>query len=99
MGRYLLTNPAKADISEIAAYIRESNPSASKKVRRELQDAMRQLADFPGMGHIRDDLANESLRVWSVYAYLIIYRPESKPLQILRVVHGARDLRRFIFGP
>jgi plasmid stabilization system protein ParE len=98
MGRYHLTGPAKDDIREIVRYIRERNPSASVSVRRELQAAMRRLGDFPGMGHVRDELANESLRVWSVYSYLIVYRPERKPIEVLRVVHGARDLRRAVFG-
>lgn len=36
-------------------------------------------------------LANESPRVWSVFSYLIIYRPETKPVQILHVIRGTRD--------
>jgi antitoxin ParD1/3/4/toxin ParE1/3/4 len=94
MGRFLLTGPAKADIREIVAYVRERNPSAAPKVRQNLQQAMRRLADFPGIGHVRNDLSDESLRVWAVYSYLIVYRPDTRPLQVLRIVHGARDLKR-----
>jgi len=46
----------------------------------------------PGIGHVRDDLADESLRVWAVFSYLIIYRTDTKPVQIIRVIHGARDV-------
>ena len=98
MGRYLLTNPAKDDIREIVRYIRERNESASIKVRQEFQDAMRRLADFPGMGHLRNDLADESLRIWSVHSYLIVYRPDRQPIEVLRVVHGARDLQQALYG-
>ena len=42
--------------------------------------------------HARHDLGDETLRVWVVFSYLIIYRPNTKPLQIVRVVHGARDM-------
>lgn len=94
MGRFLLTGPAKIDIREIVAYVRERNAPAAPKVRQNLQEAMRRLADFPGIGHSRSDLSDESLRVWAVYSYLIVYRPDAKPLQIVRVVHGARDLKR-----
>jgi antitoxin ParD1/3/4/toxin ParE1/3/4 len=57
---------------------------------------MAKLARTPGMGHLREDLADEPLKFWPVYSYLIIYRPETRPLQIVRVLHGARDLRRLL---
>jgi antitoxin ParD1/3/4/toxin ParE1/3/4 len=39
-----------------------------------------------------DDLDDETLRVWPVHSYLIVYRPEQKPIEIVRVVSGFRDL-------
>ena len=50
------------------------------------------LADMPGMGHSRDDLADETLRAWPVHSYLIVYRPAQRPIEIVRVVSGFRDL-------
>ena len=55
---------------------------------------MRELAFMPGLGHERADLPNRRYRVWSVYSYLVIYRFGPKTLTVLRIVHGARDLRR-----
>ena len=49
MGRYVLSAPAKSDIREIVACIRQRNPDVAKRVRRELQEKMRRLSDFPGM--------------------------------------------------
>jgi plasmid stabilization system protein ParE len=51
--------------------------------------------EFPGMGHVRDDVAGPGLRFWSVHSYLIIYRADQKPLQVLRVLHGAQDLAKY----
>jgi plasmid stabilization system protein ParE len=48
---------------------------------------------MPGKGHLREDLG-EDLRAWVVYSYLIIYRPAKKPLQVVRVVSGYRDVPR-----
>lgn len=48
---------------------------------------------MPGIGHIRADLTDEDVRVWVVHRYLIVYRATSEPLEIVRVVHGARVLR------
>jgi len=44
------------------------------------------VASFPGLGPSRKDLTDEPLRFWSVYSYLIVYRPETKPLQVIRDV-------------
>jgi antitoxin ParD1/3/4/toxin ParE1/3/4 len=57
---------------------------------------MRRLAEMPEIGHSRKDLANEPLRFWPVYSYLVIYRPEARPLQVVRVLHGSRDVRRIL---
>ena len=94
MGRYLLTDLAKSDIREIVDYIRQRNPDAARRVRRELQEEMRKLADFPGIGHLREDVTDEPLRFWSLYSYLIVYRSDAKPLHVVRALHGARDLSR-----
>ena len=48
------------------------------------------------MGHLRTDLAQEPLRFWPVYSYLIIYRPDAEPLEIVRVLHGARDVAQLL---
>ena len=96
MARYVLTESAQADVREIVAYIRKRSPQAAKRVRGELRQAMQRLVEFPGIGHLRLDLADEPLRFWSVYSYLIIYRPDRKPLEVIRVLHGARDVERFL---
>jgi toxin ParE1/3/4 len=92
MARYVLTDRAKHDVQQIVSYIRKRSPTAPRRVRTELRDAMRLLAEFPGIGHLREDLSDEPLRFWSVYSYLIIYRPDPKPLEVVRVLHGARDV-------
>jgi plasmid stabilization system protein ParE len=96
MGRYVLTAAARADLFEIAEFIRQDSPGAARRVVESLREAMAKLAGMPEMGHVREDLARVSLRFWPVYSYLIIYRPESRPLQILRILHGARDVRSLL---
>ena len=96
MNRFVLTTEARADLTEIVNYISRDNPSAARRVLHELRDVMRKLAATPEMGHFRRDLAAEPLRFWPVYSYLVIYRPESRPLQVVRVLHGARDVRAIL---
>ena len=62
--------------------------SSLKKIR----DALEFLSRNPGVGHIREDLTNEPVKFWSVVPYLIIYNPAVQPIEIVRVVHGSRDV-------
>lgn len=96
MSRFVLTPAARADLLDIFDYIAQDNPDAARRVISEIRAAMRKLAERPEMGHFRRDLATEPLRFWPVYSYLIIYRPEARPLQVVRVLHGARDVRQIL---
>ncbi len=96
MSRFLLTPTAKEDLREIAEFIRQDSPEAAKRVLSKLRESMAKLAGTPLMGHLREDLTEEPIRFWPVYSYLVIYRPETRPLQILRVLHGARDVRTIL---
>lgn len=96
MSRYVLTPAARADLVEIFEHISKDSPSAAHRVLEELRTAMRRLARMPKIGHFRSDLASEPVRFWSVYSYLVIYRPEARPLQVVRVLHGARDVRAIL---
>jgi plasmid stabilization system protein ParE len=96
MPRFVLTSLAREDLDEIYEYVRKDNPDAALRVLDNLRNAMRKLAEMPEMGHLRRDLSDEPFRFWSVYSYLIIYKPESRPLQVVRVLHGARDIRSIL---
>ena len=52
------------------------------------------LAANPGVGHTRPDLMDEPVRFLSVWSYLIVYLPDSKPLKVVRILHGYRDVER-----
>ena len=43
-------------------------------------------------GHRRRDLTSAEVRFFPVYSYLIVYRPETKPLEIVTILHGRRDV-------
>ena len=91
MTRYLLAPLAKRDLQEIRDYIAKDSTTAARRVVRELRAAMESLVEMPGKGHLREDRGDD-LRAWVVYSYLIIYRPETRPLQVVRVVSGYRDV-------
>jgi len=65
-------------------------------VRDAVYDAARQLAENPGIGHTREDLTARPLKFWRVYSYLVVYDPSSRPLRIIAVLHGARDVKQLL---
>ncbi len=96
MSGFVLTEPAERDLTEIWDYIAADNLEAADRVLDAIEAAFQRLAERPGTGHYREDLADKSLRFDSVYSYLIVYRWEETPLQIIRVLHGARDVRSLL---
>ena len=75
MADFVLTPAAEGDILGILDYIERENPPAAVRIREAILDAMRHLAERPGIGHTRVDLADEIVRFWPVFSYLVIYRP------------------------
>ena len=98
MSRYLLSAHAKTDLEQIWSYIANDNIDAADKVRNAIKSALEKLAQMPFIGHMRKDVKNPAYRFYVVYSYLIVYRPETNPLKVVRIVHGARDLKRVLRG-
>ena len=93
---FVLTPQAEADLFEIWDLIAEDSLPSADRVRDEIFEAFQKLADMPGMGHYREDLTDRRHRFWPVYSYLIVYREETDPLQIIAIAHGARELKAFL---
>jgi plasmid stabilization system protein ParE len=94
--RFVLTPEARQDLLEIWNYIAEDNIDSADQVLARLYDAFTRLAQAPGMGHHREDLADSRHRFWTVYSYVIAYRWDAVPLQIIAIVHGTRQLEAFL---
>jgi len=92
--RYVITPRASADLDEIWNYIARDNLTAADRVEEKLFAAMAKLAEMPGLGHTRRDVTDPRYRFWRVYSYLIAYRLDTDPLQIIRVISGRRDIAR-----
>ncbi len=92
MKRFILSPEAARDIREIWARIAAESVPAARRVRLEIFAACRRLADHPRIGHTRPELTEKPVLFWPVGSYLIIYNPTRRALEIVRVIHGARDI-------
>ena len=98
MRRCQFTARAYQDLDDILDFIAKNNPSAALRVVDSLERKCQLLAQFPQMGHARDDLL-PGLRSFSTVAhYVIFYQLIADGIKILRVLHGARDFPA-IFQP
>ncbi len=52
------------------------------------------LAEYPGSGHLRLDSTDEPVLVWCALDFLVYYRPDTRPIQVVRVLRESRDPRR-----
>ena len=98
MKRFVLSRRALKDLELISQYISNDSIDAAAAVLDDLEQAFRQFAEFPRMGHSRTDLTNRNVRFWPVHSYLVIYQP-ANPLRIVRVLHGKRDVRKILKKP
>jgi len=96
MKPFILTPRAEQDVNDIWNYIVDDNLEAADRVLEALERAMFKLAKTPGIGHWRGELADKRHKFFLVYLYLIVYRHETKPLQVIRVLHAARDVQSIL---
>lgn len=89
--RFVLTAEARADLVEIWNHVAEDSFDRADQV----VDTFARLAQSPGIGHHRRGVADARYRFWTVYSYVIVYRGEN-PLEIVAIVHGARQLETFL---
>ncbi len=92
---FRLQPKARTDLREIGAYIAERNPHAAKRLVLKIRETFRILGETPGIGMARPEL-RPHIRTFPVAAYIIAYRPAKRGIEILRVLHGARDWRALL---
>lgn len=96
---FQFTPLAMEDLDAIWWFIAEHSREAAGRVESEIVGTCRRLARYPFMGTRRQDITPLPLRFWSVTKfpnYVIVYRPETAPLEVVAVVHGKRDLKEVL---
>lgn len=82
---------AEDDLLDIWRYIARSDVAAADRMLDRLDAAMTRLGDSPKTGPARPDLA-PGLRYFPVGRYVLLYREIPGGVEVVRCVHGARDL-------
>src|SRR5436309_1485230 len=86
-----ITAQARADLEAAWDSVAESNEAAADRLLDTILKQARLHAQFPLMGRPRNDLA-ANVRSFVVRPYVVFYRPVENTIEVLRVLHGARDI-------
>ncbi|GAB4456858.1 MAG: type II toxin-antitoxin system RelE/ParE family toxin [Armatimonadaceae bacterium] len=87
-----ISDKALTDLREIWDYIAERDESAADRVIDDILVALQKLLLMPDLGRMRDDLLPEMRSLVARRPYLAFYRVQEDRVQIIRVLHGMRDL-------
>ena len=95
--RVFLERLAEHDLEEHVDYIAADNPSAAARFIESVETAFDQLANMPRTGVSREyrNPKLKGIRLWPIPSFemfLIFYRVSGEDIQVLRVLHGARDI-------
>ena len=85
----VISRPAKADLLNIWSYIAAYDESAADKVLRRIDERIATMPDFP---HAARFEVGFNAHILTISPYLVAYTVADDTIEILRVVHGRRDL-------
>jgi plasmid stabilization system protein ParE len=90
------TPRALSDLDVIWSYIAADSVKAANRVEAAIVSACNSLARNPLLGTKRSEITPLPVRFWTVPRFpnfIVVYRPDTQPLQVVAVLHGRRNLR------
>ena len=96
MPRLIYSPQSEEDLLEIASYICQDNTAAAERWLERIAETLKLLSEMPAAGRLRPRLA-PNLRSFPIGNYVLFYHPLSDGIQLVRVLHGARNIQRKLF--
>ncbi|MEX0852084.1 MAG: type II toxin-antitoxin system RelE/ParE family toxin [Bauldia sp.] len=95
--RVRLTDAALDDLTSIGRYIMEAGSDRGEAFVREIEQRCLELGFMPEAYPLLPGREGSGIRRCTFREYLIIYRVHSGFVEIIRVLHGARDIDGLLF--
>ncbi len=95
MRRLVVSPQAEIDLLEIWVYFAQESEQAAETVNAKITGMFDQLLVHPYMGRERADI-RPRLRSFSVGSYVIFYSVMDDGIEVIRVLHGARDIENIL---
>ena len=88
------TDTAQGHLEAIHAYVAQDSPQYAKRMVDRLTRRSQQIADYPLSGRAVPEYDVEQIREVIEGPYRIIYYVKPDQIDVLAVLHGARDVLR-----
>jgi toxin ParE1/3/4 len=90
---------AEADLTEHILHLLDERPAAAARFVDAIEKAFQRLSEMPEVGARRTFKSPRlrDIRMWPVPGfenYLVFYRVTPERVEVIRVLHGARDISR-----
>jgi toxin ParE1/3/4 len=95
--KVVLTSEAEADIRDIVNYIAERNAIAALRLAARLKTSCDALATNSRVYPLVPRYHQHGIRRRVVGSYLIFYRIKPDEIEVLHILHGARDYESVLF--
>jgi plasmid stabilization system protein ParE len=93
MAQITWSNQAVKDLEQIYRFIARDSTVAAELTVERIRDATRRLSLFPKSGRPVSEAPESEAREVITAPFRVIYRLHGGDVQVLTVLHGARDLR------
>jgi toxin ParE1/3/4 len=92
MKQVYVSGVAENDLRQAWYFVAEGSIEAADRQETAFREAFAKLAEMPMMGEKKSEWTDRPVRFWSAGSYWVVYRPDTDPLEIVRVLHAARDI-------
>ena len=93
---YDVSAEAQNDLFEIWRRIAEDSVDLANRIDSEFHDLFASLGRMPGQGHARKDLSTRPVLFFPMYSFLVAYQPDMRPIRIMAVLRGKRNVKRIL---
>jgi plasmid stabilization system protein ParE len=93
---YDVSAEAQNDLFQIWQRIAEDSVDLANRIENEFYDLFAALGQMPGQGHTRKDLTKRHVLLFPLYSFLVAYQPDAKPIRIIAVVRGKRNVKHLL---
>jgi plasmid stabilization system protein ParE len=98
--RFVLSPEAVEDLASIWRYIQtQSSTEIADRVESTIPGPNSIFGAQSGRGSPTQGPHETSVRFFPVYSYLVVYRTETKPLQVVAILHGRCEVERVLQKP
>lgn len=97
--RLVQRRAAEEDVAEQLAYLAEDRPAVAHRYAMALEHAYDRIREMPEVGVLRSygSRGLRAVRIWPVPGFrrvLVFYRVTPTVVEVIRVLHSARDIPR-----